>query len=417
MAATIDNKRLAPAPASPSVIFILNSATRSGAPITLLHFMRWFRAATHGEFSCLLNHGGELQQAFSELCPTSILQNGFWSERRLSRQVLSKVGLEDLGRRLQVGSVLHRQISQPDLIYCNTVAPLPALEAAASLGGRILCHVHELEFSFQAGEGGPVSSQKVLSLCDRFIACSGAVANNLVERHAIARDRIDVVHESIDTTLASGYQKAASRRWIREKLGLAPDAFIVGAAGALEWRKGTDLFVQLAAILRKMQPKFKMHFVWLGGNSDLEGAKFMHDVELANLAGEVTLIPSQPDPMRYFSGFDLFALASREDPFPLVCLEAAACGCPILCFDRAGGMPEFVERDCGMVVPYLDLEAMASAILRYQADPEFRLRCGRAAQNKVRERHDVAIAAPQILEIMRRTAALGSRAGGVVLDR
>lgn len=398
-----------------SVMFVLNSATRSGAPITLLHFMRWLRTVNPGEFSCLLNHGGELQHQFAELCPTSILQNGFWSEGRLSRQMLRKVGLEALGRGLQVRSVLHRQVFRPDLIYCNTVAPLPALEAAVSLGGRILCHVHELEFSFQAGAGGAAASQKVLNLCDHFIACSEAVALNLVERHAIARDRIDVVHESIDTTQAAGYQEASSRRWIRDKLGLGPDTFIVAAAGALEWRKGPDLFVQLALIVRKMRPQLNVHFVWLGGSSNLESTKFLHDLAQADLTARVTLIPSQPDPMHYFAGFDLLALMSREDPFPLVCLEAAASGCPILCFNRAGGMPEFVERDCGSVVPYLDLEMMASEILRYESNRELRLRCGRAAQAKVRERHDVAIAGPQILEVMRRTASSGT--GGRVLAR
>ncbi|MDH6063711.1 hypothetical protein, partial [Umezakia ovalisporum] len=40
-----------------------------------------------------------------------------------------------------------------------------------------------------------------------------------------------------------------------------------------------------------------------------------------------------------------------------VCLEAASLGKPILCFDKAGGEPEFVEDDCGFIVPYLDLDA------------------------------------------------------------
>ena len=57
----------------------------------------------------------------------------------------------------------------------------------------------------------------------------------------------------------------------------------------------------------------------------------------------------------YFSIFDVFALMFREDPFPLVCLEAALLEKPNLCFARAGGASELVESDSGFVVPYLDL--------------------------------------------------------------
>jgi hypothetical protein len=40
-----------------------------------------------------------------------------------------------------------------------------------------------------------------------------------------------------------------------------------------------------------------------------------------------------------------------------VCLEAAALGKPIICFGDAGGMPEFIEEVCELVVPYLDILA------------------------------------------------------------
>lgn len=394
-----------------SVLFVGHSATRSGAPIALLRFMRWFREFGGGPFSCLLKNGGELQGEFAQLCPTSILKNSIWWEDRLSRRMLRKAGLGGVGRWLHGHSVMGGQIAAPDLIYCNTVAALPALELAAKRKCRILCHVHELEFSFHAGDG-PASSQRVLELCDRVIACSQAVAANLIERHRVPPDRVDVVHEFVLTAEAAGRGAAEGRRWLREKLGLAPDAYIVGAAGALEWRKGADLFVQLAALLERKKGAREVHFVWLGGDSALESAKFLHDVALTNLTKRVTLIASQPEPMRYFGGFDLLVLPSREDPFPLVCLEAAACGCPIICFDRAGGMPEFVEDDCGAVVPYLDLETMAAEILRYQADPELRFRQGRAALEKVRVRHDISVAAPQLLEIMRRTAAMKGPGNG-----
>jgi glycosyltransferase involved in cell wall biosynthesis len=93
---------------------------------------------------------------------------------------------------------------------------------------------------------------------------------------------------------------------------------------------------------------------------------------------------------------------SREDPFPLVCLEAAATGKPVLCFDRGGGMPEFVRDDAGCVVPYLDLGAMAKCIVKLQQDPARCAALGHTAQARARAQHNIPDGARRIVEIIRR---------------
>jgi glycosyltransferase involved in cell wall biosynthesis len=86
-------------------------------------------------------------------------------------------------------------------------------------------------------------------------------------------------------------------------------------------------------------------------------------------------------------------------------LEAAALEKPIICFAGAGGMPEFVEDDCGFVVPYLDITAMAERVACLLDSPECRLKMGEAACRKVAQRHDISVAAPRIMEIIERTIA------------
>jgi glycosyltransferase involved in cell wall biosynthesis len=93
-------------------------------------------------------------------------------------------------------------------------------------------------------------------------------------------------------------------------------------------------------------------------------------------------------------------LPSREDPFPLVCLEAAAFEKPILCFENAGGMPEFVEEDAGFVVPYLDVEVMCQRVAQLHDDPQLLSQLGQVAANKVRNRHDVSQGGAEILKIV-----------------
>jgi glycosyltransferase involved in cell wall biosynthesis len=54
------------------------------------------------------------------------------------------------------------------------------------------------------------------------------------------------------------------------------------------------------------------------------------------------------------------------------------------------------------VVPYLDVEAMADRVSELLNSPELRRAKGRRAAEKVRDRYDVSLLAPRILEIMER---------------
>ncbi len=49
-------------------------------------------------------------------------------------------------------------------------------------------------------------------------------------------------------------------------------------------------------------------------------------------------------------------MTSREDPFPLVVLDALDARVPVIGFDGGGGFVELLQRDCGVLVPYLDTD-------------------------------------------------------------
>ena len=63
-------------------------------------------------------------------------------------------------------------------------------------------------------------------------------------------------------------------------------------------------------------------------------------------------------------------MTSREDPFPLVNLEAAISGVPIICFEKSGGSPEIIDDSSGFVVPYGDTQEMSSIILEVKKSPK-----------------------------------------------
>ena len=77
-------------------------------------------------------------------------------------------------------------------------------------------------------------------------------------------------------------------------------------------------------------------------------------------------------------------------------------GKPILCFDKAGGEPEFVEKDCGFVVPSLDVDAMADRVIELYNNRKLLRQLGQNAAQKVRSRHTLEANAPKIAAIMER---------------
>jgi glycosyltransferase involved in cell wall biosynthesis len=306
---------------------------------------------------------------------------GAWAKRRYDKDIAAFVGRY-----------------RPRVIYANTIWAVPTVDLLGSQA-PVIVHIHELEFTFKAPGAARVAS--MMAKARRFIACSKAVEANLVNNHGIGRERIELVYESIPV----GQIKATrTRDDLLADLRIPPHAKVVVSGGSGGWRKGADLFVQLAkAVCQKLPDAY---FVWIGGYFE-DRAQIEHDARLCGVEDRVRLTGSVSDVANYLAAGDLFVLTSREDPYPLICLEAAALEKPIVCFADAGGMPEFVEDDCGLVVPYLDLGAMAAKIALLLERGECRLKMGKSAKLKVTERHDVSIAVPRILEIIEKTMAGG----------
>ena len=155
-------------------------------------------------------------------------------------------------------------------------------------------------------------------------------------------------------------------------MGFPTDALVVGGSGAIEWRKGPDLFVYLATRLPAKIAGRPVMFLWVGGETDpYFFTSTNHEIGLAGMESRIKITGYTAEPFRYFNLFDVFAMTSRENPFPVVCLEAAALAKPIVCFD-SGGIKEFVGEGAGTVVRYPDVAGMASAVEKLLRDPETR---------------------------------------------
>ncbi|HEX6834428.1 MAG TPA: glycosyltransferase family 4 protein, partial [Rudaea sp.] len=286
------------------------------------------------------------------------------------------------------------------LIYSNTITNGHALAALSEMRVPVITHVRELEGMIQeCREDGSLAH--TLRLTDRYIAVSQAVKDDLIHHCGIADDRIDVVRNFLPDLARYDMSADASRRRIREMLGLPPDCLMVVGCGTTRPIKGPDFFVAAAANVKRRVDGHDVCFVWVGGEAS--GPQFetlMNEAVRRGVAQRVRFLGHRADYLEFIAAADVFVLPSREDPAPLVVLEAGFMGVPTVCFLGAGGAPEFVRDDAGICVANGDANAMAAAISKLLESAQLRAALGSCARDRARRDHVVSVGASEVEAII-----------------
>ncbi len=367
----------------PLIVFVGHDATRTGAPASLLGIVEWFAQSSSYAPVVVLGESGPLEADYARRAELHVWNQPYAAPldpRRLVNALLRRLGHIDkeLLTRHQAAIVRRLSSRRVAAIFNNTglnASIVGALKAA--LGVPVVSRIPELE-AFMRRNNREGSADRVLALSDHFVAVSQAVKDNLVARHKVDAGRVTVVHGACAATPVA---RGAGR--LREKLGLPASAFLAGGCGTMDWRKGIDLFIQVANRVAKTPECGDIHFCWIGGPvSQASEIELRYEVELHSLARRLFFLGEVPETAPLMADLDLFLLPSREDPFPLVMLEAARQSVPIVCFEGGGGAKEFVDDTVGVTVPMLDVVAMAQAVKALREAPERRAALGRRAHEK-----------------------------------
>ncbi|HEV7667399.1 MAG TPA: glycosyltransferase family 4 protein [Thermoanaerobaculia bacterium] len=86
--------------------------------------------------------------------------------------------------------------------------------------------------------------------------------------------------------------------------------------------------------------------------------------------------------LEFYRSLDVYVCASRSEGTPNPCLEAAACGLPVIT-TRVGNMPELIREGENGYFIERDVDDLAAKLGRLRDDPELRLRMGQAARSAI----------------------------------
>ncbi|MDX3901023.1 MAG: glycosyltransferase [Sphingobium sp.] len=356
-------------PFNPSVIFVSHEASRTGAPMVLLSMLRWIKENTDIEFGIVIGADGPLREDFKALAPCMFMDAYPHEERRGILRQFCGVNVQ--------------------CVYLNTIVSGIYGAYLTFLNAEFITHVHEMENLFVLYEE---TFSTLMTFCSKYIAVSQGSVEAIEKRTAHRNDvEISYIAPFIDRYHARNVSP------LPNSLQQDRDIPVIYGCGTLEARKGPDIFCDVAEILRKEGiTDFRMK--WIGGQASWDLAE---EIQKRDIGANVEWLGAQADPRRLLKDGAMFVLPSREDAFPLVCLEAAEQGLPVICFDhRAGSMHKFVENDAGIVVDYLDAQEMAQAIKTLLQDVPYRKALGARAKEKMESRHLTDTVCPQIMALL-----------------
>ena len=333
------------------LVVVAHEATRTGAPRVLLDLLRHAKSAIPVPVSVRLLAHGPLAASLLELSdvvpagtPTiAVVANGASAAGR--------------GARIDPEAPLLAYVHEEQEALANL--PPDCKQALADRCVRVLC------VSERSAEG---------------LEALGVDPSRLAILPPVVRDLSHVVQEETDPD--------------HHPPGLPT---VVGC-GEASWRKGADLFVDVARRVNDAQPT---RFVWIGRRSRRDARLLDNDTQAAGLKSRLSWAGELENVGSVLATSDLLLMPSREDPNPLVPLEAASLGVATAGFS-VGGIADLARVGAAVAVPYPDTFSLANEALALLDDAERRACTAGRAKRRRDEHHSLAVAGDRFVdEILR----------------
>lgn len=256
-----------------------------------------------------------------------------------------------------------------DRAIFSSVVCEPFLRGLAETDVQLVCLVHEFREGYYSVE------RSIFTFCDLLVFSSRQLLASwagLILELGRPTLRSLVLPQPPSGSPTRKRDKAAARAEIEHQTGLNLDgASLVLAAGLVQMRKGTDIFLQVATDLRRKRQRYVC--IWIGKQVDDRHEAFgvwlhAHIARSRDPAGRPAVHFLPPGPLYdvLMDAADVFVVPSRMDPLPNVAIDAAARLTPVIAFAGATGLSDIAElgRMSLLEVEYGSVPQMVEAIER-----------------------------------------------------
>ena len=243
--------------------------------------------------------------------------------------------------------------------YCSTVVSGRLVDVLKTVGFNVVTLVHELSSVIQS-YGLTNEATSIAQKSDTIIFPGKKVLSSFQSSFPVEEEKCVIHPQGVFFDNPYKDNRQAAQEKVCNLLNLPYDSNLIVSIGYADLRKGVDLFVQTAKEF--LQRDRNTYFIWVGHREQELALWLQHDISQFGLSDRILFVDATEDISHFYSGADIFLLPSREDPFPIVLLDALAAGTPVIGFKNAGGFEEIIDGSNGILVPYLDTKAMANEI-------------------------------------------------------
>ena len=233
-------------------------------------------------------------------------------------------------------------------------------------GIKLIAHYHNYYDNKWQEDDSMIYEQLLAHQTDRFLACSGSVAEHVASRVGIESGRIEVLLNGIDLRRFTVTQ---SRSAVKAELDLPESCKLVGVVGRLCRQKAQDVFLEAAAKLAETYPD--VLFLLAGAPDEPEMLlQLKAQAESLGIGHKVRFLGYLEDITKIYNILDILVMPSRWEGFGLALVEAMAMGLPIVATD-VGGIPEVVvPNESALIVQPENAKSIAEAVGRLLTAPE-----------------------------------------------
>lgn len=326
------------------LLLIGHDAFPSGAQHLLLNIGKRLKALHGIAVEFLLLGGGALEDSYRSVAATHIVQDG--SDLAAILKSFRDRGFSNAIVNSLASAGVLPVLSRSGFHAINLVHELPSIIADMNLHSNVQT---TLDYAEKAVFAAPY-------VRDAFFKSADATDDG--KAVILPQGCYKLIHRDVDAGLA-----------MREELGIEADASVMIGVGYADLRKGFDLFLQTWRTVAHARSE-PVHAIWVGKIDPSLENWLSTELRQAKATGHFHMLGYRNDMQVLLNTADIFALTSREDPFPTVVHEALSAGMPVFAFADAGGMSDYLtEHGLGTIVPHGDTHAMAVAINSYLDQP------------------------------------------------
>lgn len=173
---------------------------------------------------------------------------------------------------------------------------------------------------------------------------------------------------------------------LKKRLGVNPtNKVIVCIAVYPDERKGGQYFFEAA---KKLSSDNRITFVHVGFSGDTSKCPPNYI--------PISYVENQEELCEYYSLADLFCFPSLCETLPSTCLEALACGSPLLLFNISG-MPYIADETCSQLVKPRDVDALVDAFKKVEKKDDNVISCCR---NYAEKKYDNRLYYNKLMSLM-----------------